>query len=524
VRVVSTVCLIGLFATMSPASAADASLASILQRRGDALVRMHVVAPRSLELNGTLSGLGTTGTFHRWIAGSRERYDQSLGARSIQNIRIGERRFVRNSYGDVMQAGGGEAVLRQRTADWIDANNFVRHPETAELLGAATLDDGRSVYRLRVSAPDGQAYGIALDAASSMIDEMAYPDGNGITTTDYYDYRVSNGALYAQRQVESNGDRALDVSSAVTSVQVDRPIADAIFEVPQSVRIETAVPVTVPLLVDRNLTYVRASVGARPLLLLIDSGSQGIVLSPDAASRLGLRPQGTIEIRGARQTNGAGIAPLDAIDIGAVRLPVNVVSVVDLNGLSYEGKSVDGVLGYPFFAAAEVRIDPDDSTLTIAQPGALPVRGSALPIEVGRQVPEIIARINNKIDGRFVVDTGNNSDLLVFHAFVEAHPGVVFYGGARNFAANRGVGGSSAAVPVSVDRLQLGPFTLYNRYANVLLADRGAFAEGADAGNIGYGSLRNFIVTFDAANGTLYLEKARWFDDGRYRPQYEPAR
>jgi hypothetical protein len=195
-----------------------------------------------------------------------------------------------------------------------------------------------------------------------------------------------------------------------------------------------------------------------------------------------------------------------------------------LNGLSYEGKSVDGVLGYPFFAAAEVRIDPDNSTLTIAQPGALPVSGSALPIEVGRQVPEIVARINNKIDGRFVVDTGNNSDLLVFHAFVEAHPGVVFYGGAQNFAANRGVGGSSAAVPVSVDRLQLGPFTLYNRYANVLLADRGAFAEGADAGNIGYGSLRNFIVTFDVANGTLYLAKARWFDDGRYRPQYEPAR
>jgi predicted aspartyl protease len=314
------------------------------------------------------------------------------------------------------------------------------------------------------------------------------------------------------------------VSSLVTSVEVDRPIADAIFDVPQSARVQTSAPVTVPLLTDRNLTYVRASVGGKPLLLLIDSGSQGIVLNPDAASRLGLRPQGTIEVRGARQTNGAGIAPLDAIDIGGARLPVNVVTVVDLNGLSYEGKAVDGVLGYPFFAAAEVRIDPDTSTLTIAQPGGLPVRGSAVPIEVGRQVPEVVARINNKVDGRFVVDTGNSSDLLVFHAFVEANPGVVFYGSAKNFAANRGVGGSSAAVPISVDRLQLGPFTLYNRYANVLLADRGAFAEGADAGNIGYGSLRNFIVTFDVANGNMYLEKTRWFDDGRYRPQYEPVR
>jgi hypothetical protein len=523
VRVVSAICLIGLFASLSPASAADASLTTILQRRADALVRMHVIAPRSLELSGTLSGLGATGTFHRWIAGDRERYDQSLGARSIQTVRIRGRRFVRNSYGDV-QDSGLETALRQRTADWIDANEFVHHPETVEFLGAATLDDGRSVYRLRVLAPGGQAYGVALDAISSMIDEIAYPEGDRVTTIDYYDYHVSNGALYAQRQVESDGDHALDVNSAVNSVQVDRPIADAIFEVPQSVRIATSTPVTVPLLIDRNLIYVRATVDGKTLLLLVDSGSQGIVLSPDAASRLGLRPQGTIEIRGARQTNGAGIAPLDAIDIGAVRLPVNVVTVVDLNGLTYEGKSVDGVLGYPFFAAAELRIDPDNSTLTMAQPGGLPVRGSAMPIDVGRQVPEMVARINNKVDGRFVVDTGNNSDLLVFHAFVEANPGVVFYGAARSFASNRGVGGSSAAVPVSVDRLQLGPFTLYNRYANVLLADRGAFAEGADAGNIGYGSLRNFIVTFDAANGTLYLEKARWFDDGRYRPQYEPAR
>jgi hypothetical protein len=36
--------------------------------------------------------------------------------------------------------------------------------------------------------------------------------------------------------------------------------------------------------------------------------------------------------------------------------------------------------------------------------------------------------------------------------------------------------------------------------------------------------LRNFIVTFDVANGNMYLEKTRWFDDGRYRPQYEPVR
>ena len=40
-----------------------------------------------------------------------------------------------------------------------------------------------------------------------MIDEKAYVDGDGITTFDYSDYRVTRGALYPSVTVESNGER-----------------------------------------------------------------------------------------------------------------------------------------------------------------------------------------------------------------------------------------------------------------------------------------------------------------------------
>jgi Aspartyl protease len=509
-----------LFAAAPASAPTGITVESLLARRAQALAAMHVVQPRTLEVRGTLTGLGSSGTFHSWRDGARLRYDEALGVRTRQTVRLGDVQYVRNVYGDVRQSGPA-AALRQRTLDSIESNDFVHHPEDAVLIGPATLADGRAVYRLRVQVSGGDPYGIALDATTSMIDETAYPDGDGVGTVEYYDYAVSSGALYARRSVESSGDGGLSLTSVVTAVDVDRPIDASTFAVPQSVRIGATVPVTVPLLTDKGLQYVRATAAGKPLLLLIDSGSQGIVLDPQAAARLGIAPQGTIEIRGARNTQGAGVAPLDAIDIGAAHLPVNAVTVVDLNGLSYDGKAVDGVLGFPFFAAAEVRIDPEKSTLTIAQPGSLPVRGAPIQLETNRDVSEVVARINNKVDGRFVVDTGNNSDLLIFHAFVEANPGVVFYGQARTFASNRGVGGSSAAVPASVERLQIGPFSLYNRYANIILADRGAFADGGDAGNIGFGSLRNFIITFDDANHTLYLEKTHWFDDGRYRPQYD---
>ncbi|MEO9169878.1 MAG: hypothetical protein ABI282_00960, partial [Candidatus Baltobacteraceae bacterium] len=64
---------------------------------------------------------------------------------------------------------------------------------------------------------------------------------------------------------------------------------------------------------------------------------------------------------------------------------------------------------------------------------------------------------------------------------------------------------------------KIGPYHLYNRNANVMLASAGAFADRNDGGNIGFGVLRNFVTTFDLANHALYLQKARQFDDGRGR-------
>jgi Aspartyl protease len=190
--------------------------------------------------------------------------------------------------------------------------------------------------------------------------------------------------------------------------------------------------------------------------------------------------------------------------------------VVDLSSVTYEGATVDGVLGYPFFAAAEVRIDPQRLTMTISKPGTLPRLGTPVALDTDRELPEVDARINN-INGRFLLDTGNSSELLVFHAFLASHPGVVDYAGAGNFARNGGVGGSAAAVPATVNEIDLGPFALYNRYADVILSDTGAFADRNDAGNIGLGTLHNFVFTFDLTARTVFLDPTRWFDNGRFR-------
>ena len=495
---------------------ATAQLAIVLGEHLQARSALKVTSPRSLETQGTLEGLGLHGTFHTWREAGRERYDETLGIRAQRTLRAGGVEWVQNANGDVRELHGS-AARRQISQDYIDSGDFARHPENAVLLGRVTLHDGREVWKIRVDPPGGEPYGVALDAATFMVDEVAYVDGDGVTTIDYSEYRVAHGALVPLVKVESSGERAYDITSHVTAVEVDPAIDPSVFAPLQPAVVDAAAPVTVSLLTDAGHYFVRGSVDGKAMLFLLDSGAQALFVDPVVAQRLNLTPEGSLEVRGTKRISGRGVIALDRIDLGNAHVPARVVSVVDLSTVTYNGKTVDGVLGYPFFAAAEVRIDPDSMTMTVAKPGTLAVRGTPLPIDTDRELPELSARLNGNTDGRFLIDTGNSNDLLVFHAFAQAHPGAVFYGTAQHFAKNGGVGGASAAVPAIVYRLEMGPYNLYNRFTDVMLSDSGAFADPSEAGNIGLGTLKNFVFTFDYANRALFLEKTRWFDDGRYR-------
>lgn len=501
------------------ASTPAPDLQTILSTHTHALQILGVRPPKTVTVSGTIEGLGLHGSFQSWRDGDNERYDETLGIRTQRTLRLGDVEYVQNANGDV-RVLRGLIARRQITEDFVESGEFARHPEHVQLLGAGTLPDGRAVWNLRVSPPGGEPYGIALDTTTGLIDQKSFVDGDSVSTSAYYDYRVSDGALYPTKEVDSDGDRAYDITSTTQSVRAGGSIDPALFAPLVSTTIDASAPVVVPLLDDSDHFFVRGSVDGKPLIFLVDSGAQGLFLDPAAAKRLNLTTEGTLEVNGMRRTSGRGVAALDAIEIGAARLPAGVVSVIDLSSVTYHGATVDGVLGYPLFAAAEVRIDPQHLTLTLGKPGSLPTRGAAVAVDTDRELPELTARIAN-VDGRFLVDTGNTQDLIVFHEFATAHPAAIIYAGGRHFASNRGVGGSSAALRGFVGELDLGPYRLFNRYTDVMLTSTGAFADRNDAGNIGLGSLRNFMFTFDLANRTLFLEKGAWFDDGRYRTVQE---
>jgi predicted aspartyl protease len=508
-----------LLTAQTPAPApppASLGLQQILDSHLAALRAMKVTGkPHTLQSSGALDGLGLHGTFQYWRDGSHERDDEILGVRTQRTLRDGEKEYIQNANGSVRVVRG---LMRraQVTEDFIDSGDFARHPDEVALVGYGQSADGRPIWKLTVSPPGGSVYGVGIDAANWMVDEKSYPDGDSIATVDYSGYRSVDGALVPFVEVDSNGDRAFDIASHVDRVVVDKPIDSAVFAPFVAAVIDAPVPVNVSLETSQGHIFAHVVLKGVPMLFLLDSGSQGVFIDPGAAKRIGIAGEGTMEIRGARRTQGLGVAALDIIGIGSARFPAGVISLVDLSAITFNGRGVDGVLGYPFFAAAELRIDPEKLTMTIARPGTLPSQGSTVGIDTDRELPEIIAQING-VPARFVVDTGNSSELLVFHAFVDAHKGLVPYTNARSFSPNRGVGGSSSVVQTLVDDLQIGPFKLYNRRAGIVLSNNGAFADSADAGNIGWATLHNFVVTFDLANQSMMLDKTRWFDDGRGR-------
>lgn len=497
---------------------ADApTLQSILAARKQALAVLHVRALKSLETRGAVTGLNLQGEFHSWQIDDKERYDEAIGDRFESQLRMGDREFIVNQSGDVREVRGILAQ-RQRTGDFINSERFVSEMQYDRFKGLMTLPDGRHAYEIDVAPPQGQPERLYLDVQSSMIDRIAYDANDGISTEDYYDYKMFAGALVPQREVDSNGDHAYDVMHTTDRVSVNKRIDPGIFTLPPSTVVETDKPVTIPLEEEEGHYYARVGINGRNYKFLVDTGAQGIVLDGHVATELHLKPQGRLQVSGAQRIGGLGFAALDSIQVGSATLPVHLVSVLDLRGVT--GRfSADGILGYPFFAAAEVSIDANRNTMTFARPGMLHAPGTTIPIDVDRELIEMQGKVNT-IDGRFVIDTGNSTELLLFAPFMQAHPNLID-NGERHYAFNYGVGGSASAVSAMIDEIDMGDFRFFNRYASIMLTTQGAFADRFDAGNIGMAVLKNFVVTFDVANAKMYLERGAGFDDGRYRVRTE---
>ena len=473
----------------------------------------HAAESETMEEQGTLSGDGLTGEFHSWRHATDERDEERLGPRVETTLHVGDRIWVRNESGNVRELSG-YLRRRARTEEFIDSGAFVKAPERSRYLGFGTLA-GRGAWRIEVNADGGEPETLWIDAESGLPLRLEYLDGDGPTTIDFSDWREVGGRRVPFTSLSSDGDHAFDVIEKTTALTVNQPIDPSVFAPLANNAIEATGAQTVPLLDFDGHAGCRITLGGKPFSFLLDTGAQSVVVDTRVAREAGIDQQGSLEVRGAVRTGGLHVATLPPLGIGSATLRGIIGASIDLSGSTRGMAKFDGILGYPFFAAALVELDFKRGLMRFGPPGSFVPRGERIALDVDRELPEAVLRVDGRVSAPFIVDIGNSGELLIYKPFADLHPGIAPFTG--NATSNIGIGGSTATFRTQVDRIELGEIPMYRRTTDVVLATTGAFADQVDAGNLGLGTLREFIVTFDLAHNAMYLERGADFDDGARR-------
>jgi hypothetical protein len=107
--------------------------------------------------------------------------------------------------------------------------------------------------------------------------------------------------------------------------------------------------------------------------------------------------------------------------------------------------------------------------------------------------------------GWFGVDTGNNTDLIVFHKWAESNGLAAAYSNGQKMEGGS-VGGNLDFVKAKAKDFRIGTRELGS--TNILLSSEnaGSLSARSEAGNFGNSILSRFKVTFDYRSETMYLE------------------
>jgi hypothetical protein len=169
---------------------------------------------------------------------------------------------------------------------------------------------------------------------------------------------------------------------------------------------------------------------------------------------------------------------------------------------------VAGIVGFEFFRRFPVKLDYARSRAVFYDPARFAYAGGATPVafRFSATIPQVDGTVDG-IPGAFQIDTANRGSLVLTTPFVDAHDLVARYGATQEFISGAGVGGPVRSLLARAQKLAFGDVEVAAPVTALSRQTDGPFADPALAGNVGYGVLRQFNVTFDFANQRLYFEK-----------------
>ena len=403
------------------------------------------------------------------------------------------------------------------TGAYFRRNGFFRPDTDPASFRCHGAEEGQHAFDVvDVTPRGGRAFEMWIDRATSLVDRTVQHEPTVVLTAFYGDYRTVGTLVLPFEMRLDDGDPRDLVVHRIARYEVRTAPRDGDFAPPPAPRdygmFGDALATGVPLDVSSGSAVVYASInGHAPMPFLLDTGARAAV-TVEAARALGLHGTGRGQGGGGGEGKvGLQFARTKLIAIGNAELRDIPFIIIPYNRSFADrgpGRApLAGFLGLEIFERFAAQIDYGNATLTLVLPNAFHYRGVGTPVPIVFQadVPLVRASADGH-PGLFQVDTGNDSSTVLFGPFLRAHGFLSRYKAGVS-ATGSGIGGP---IPLSAHRLRtlrIAGYDLDDFIVAFSDTKKGAFSSRSEAGNIGFDVLSQFVVLFDFARKTMYVER-----------------
>jgi len=390
------------------------------------------------------------------------------------------------------------AAYRDRLAFWYPqrAKAAIEYKERAEVRGHQ--------YDVVMIVPlGGRAFEFWISAETHLIEFLSEREADVTRTEVYSEWHEVQGVKIPYHVRTSRGDPKFDEVVDVQRMVFNEPLTNVAFG-PPSPKEEFIFPaeqasVEVPFEALNGHIFVRVMLNGRgPFRMLFDAGGAN-VLSTSVATILAGEGRAVPKVMAVASTM-----------INGAELTGQRYTVADIEGFLRRVEGLDdvaGVIGLEWFVRLPVKVDYARSRLTFYDPSQFKYAGNGTRVAVAARgrLPQVRGSIDGT-EGSFDIDTGSRGSLTLSPAFVAKNDLAKRY-----VAKNVAITGAGAAGPVRAalargKMLKLGSVEVPNPVIAMPKVE-GEVAKTDVAGNVGYGILRQFAVTYDLPNDALYFER-----------------
>lgn len=462
---------------------------------------------------------GLKGTFRNWEKRPLQyRLEENLGIISQVEGDDGRQSWFFDTNGQLLLLKDEDTVKRRQLRLHLDHYEHL-NPESAIFrvtYGGDIEVNGHSCHEIIITnSINTDRYRFSFDTQSYLLRQTIVTQPDVEVTTEYDDYRWSNGILSAFYSKTVYMPWKKEEESWTKAHQIDIDMDTSLFVPPATDPgyhfTDRSTSAAVPFELLEDLIYLRVEVSGHTDYWVLDSGATMSVIDEEYAKQLGLSREGSINGYGFGELFTLGFTTIPSLQLGSIIFGAHQAYVSEgLRKNSYEPEIV-GILGYDFLSRFVVEIDYDQQRATFHKPGDFKYTGKGIRFDAPLKYRTFTlpVTLDQHYTSRWSVDLGSYRS-SIHHQFGEKHDLLQRRG---IETVSQGMSGLTWETSVQFNCLQIGDFNLVDQLVTIPASrGEGATALGEVGGNLGNSTLRNFHIFLDYPNQQIILEKGKHYN------------